>query len=57
MIAASPGTPLYSGASAPLAHEVRLVADRTGKNLRYTAIDARPKLLASELSPPEGTAR
>lgn len=34
-----------------LQSEVRLAADRTRKNLRYKAIDARPKLSASELGP------
>ena len=38
-----------------LQSEVRLVADRTGKNLRYGAIDARPKLSASELTVTDGS--
>ena len=33
-----------------LPHEVRLVADRTGKNFRYKTIDARQKLSASGLT-------
>jgi hypothetical protein len=37
-----------------LPHEVQLVAERTGKNLRYKTIDARPRLSASELGSPDG---
>lgn len=37
-----------------LPNEVRLVADRTRKNLRYKAVDARPKQSASELGPSDG---
>ena len=37
-----------------LPHEVMLVADRTGKYLRYRTIDARPRLSASELGPSNG---
>lgn len=39
-----------------LPNEVRRVADMTSKNLRYKTIDARPKLSASKLGPPDGQA-
>jgi hypothetical protein len=35
-----------------LPSEVKVVADRTGKNLRLRTIDAQPKLSASELTKP-----